>query len=113
MKVSDNKLVAVIAGSAVVCAGAVSPAITQGAPSGSAVARIPPCQRRLHALRPSRRRPSPHRRPYPASPVLRLCLLRSKDCRDRRNRHVHTVIASRRRTMRRLESQDAHRLTSR
>ena len=38
MKASDVKLVAVIAGSAVVCAGAVSLAITQGAPSGSAVA---------------------------------------------------------------------------
>ena len=38
MKASDVKLVAVIAGSAVVCAGAVSLAIAQGAPSGSAVA---------------------------------------------------------------------------
>lgn len=38
MKASDIKLVAVIAGSAVVCAGAVSLAIAQGAPSGSAVA---------------------------------------------------------------------------
>ena len=38
MKASDIKFLAVIAGSAVVCAGAVSLAITQGAPSGSAVA---------------------------------------------------------------------------
>jgi hypothetical protein len=38
MKARDIKLLAVIAGSAVVCAGAVSLAITQGAPSGSAVA---------------------------------------------------------------------------
>ena len=38
MKASDIKLLAVIAGSAVVCAGAVNLAIAQGAPSGSAVA---------------------------------------------------------------------------
>jgi hypothetical protein len=38
MKVSDIKFLAVIAGSAVVCAGAVSLGITQGVPSGSAVA---------------------------------------------------------------------------
>lgn len=41
MKASDIKFLAVIAGSAVVCAGAVSLAITQGAPSGSAVAKSP------------------------------------------------------------------------
>ena len=38
MKASDIKFLAVIAGSAVVCAGAVSLAIIQDAPSGSAVA---------------------------------------------------------------------------
>ena len=38
MKASDIKLLAVIAGSAVLCAGAVNLAIAQGAPSGSAVA---------------------------------------------------------------------------
>jgi hypothetical protein len=41
MKASDIKFIAVIAGSAVVCAGAVNLTITQGAPSGSAVANSP------------------------------------------------------------------------
>jgi hypothetical protein len=110
MKASDIKLLALIVGSAVVCASAVNLPVTQGAPSGSAVADSP-MSRGLHALRQSRRRPSPHRRPYPASPVLRLCLLKSKDCRDRRNRHVHNVIASRRYAP--APRQDAHGLTSR
>jgi hypothetical protein len=38
MKASDIKFLAVIAGSALVCAGAVALAIPQGAPSGSVVA---------------------------------------------------------------------------
>jgi hypothetical protein len=41
MKASDIKLLALIVGSAVVCAGAVNLVITQGAPSGSAVADSP------------------------------------------------------------------------
>jgi hypothetical protein len=41
MKASDIKLLALIVGSAVVCAGAVNLAITQGAPSGSAEADSP------------------------------------------------------------------------